>query len=122
MVDLQRVQQRAPELNIEALRTFGLAIVYDKAEGRPGAAAIRQIINVIAAVHPDGDKLFQVGLTEEANDALTPDSGMTFMVDIPRVRLIPSSSETLALELGQEPGAILDLRPAPAGPAAEGAA
>ena len=113
MIDLQRVQERAPALDIEALRTYGLAIIYDKAEGRPGAAAIRQIINIIAAVHPHSEKLFQVGLTEEANDALTQDSGLTFMVDIPRVRLIPSSSETLDLELDAEPGAILDLRPVP---------
>ena len=114
MVDLELVEQRASGLDIAALREYGLVIIYEKSAGRPGAADIRQIVNVIAATHPRSAELFKVGVTEEANDTLTPDSGMTFMVDIPRVRLIPSSSDSLAVQLDEEGGAVLDLRPAPA--------
>lgn len=110
MVDLQAVAERVPELDIEQLRTEGLAIVYEPGTGRLGANDVRQIINVICAVHPDGEQLFIVPPGNE--DAAEPHSGsgLTFAVDIPNVQLIPTSSPELPLVLGGSRGAVLDLR------------
>ncbi len=112
MVDLVRVQQQAPHLDIHQLRTHGLAIIYEASRGRLGAADVRQIVNVIVAVHPYSDDLFQVGLTEEDGDENMRDAptGMTFMVDIPSVRLLPSTSPEIDEVLSDQVGAVLDLR------------
>ncbi len=112
MVDLMRVQQQAPNLDIQQLKSSGLAIIYDDSGGRLGAADVRQIVNVIVAVHPASSQLFQVDLAEEDGDEVLGDApvGMTFMVDIPSVRLIPSSSPDLECALQDEEGAVLDLR------------
>lgn len=112
MVDLQKVQAQAPALDIEQLRNHGLVIVYDDTGGRVGAAEVRQIINVLLAVHPRGSELFQPDSIEDEIAAATADGrhGMTFMVDIPSVRLIPQSSSELHEAIAGEAGAILDLR------------
>lgn len=112
MVDLVRVQQQAAGLDIQLLKSNGLIILYDENDGRLGAADIRQIVNVIVAVHPASSELFQLDLTEESSEEMTPDepSGMTFMVDIPSIRVIPSSSAELELELAENAEAVLDLR------------
>lgn len=112
MIDLMRVQQQAPNLDIQQLKSDGLAIIYDDADGRLGAADVRQIVNVIMAVHPASSELFQVELTEEDGDEVIGEApvGMTFMVDIPSIRLIPSSSPDLEGALQDQEGAVLDLR------------
>lgn len=112
MVDLVRVQQQAPNLDIHQLKTHGLAIIYEASQGRLGAADVRQIVNVIVAVHPHSNDLFQVGLTEEDGDENMTDAptGMTFMVDIPSVRLLPSTSPEIDEVLSDQVGAVLDLR------------
>jgi hypothetical protein len=112
MVDLVRVQQQAPKLDIHQLKTHGLTIIYEASQGRLGAADVRQIVNVIVAVHPYSNDLFQVGLTEEDGDETMTDApaGMTFMVDIPSVRLLPSTSPEIDELLSDQVGAVLDLR------------
>lgn len=110
MVDLQLVAQRAPELDIQQLRGEGLVIVYDARGTRVGANDVRQIINIIVAVHPQADQLFNVAPGSE--DAAEPHagSGLTFDVDIPSVQLIPASSPELPFVLDGSRGAVLDLR------------
>ena len=112
MVDLTRVEQQAPSLDIQQLKSAGLAIIYDDSDGRLGAADVRQIVNVIVAVHPASSELFQVELTEENGDEVIGSApvGMTFMVNIPSIRLIPSSSPDLECALQDQEGAVLDLR------------
>lgn len=112
MVDLARVQAQVPRLDIQRLKANGLVIIYDDVDGRLGAAAVRQIVNVIVANHPASNELFQVEVAEETSEEISPDEpvGMTFMVDIPSIRLIPSSSAELELELEHEDEAVLDLR------------
>ncbi len=112
MVDLARVQQQAPRLDIQRLKSNGLVIIYDDADGRLGTAAVRQIVNVIVASHPASSQLFQVELAEETSEDISSDEplGMTFMIDIPSIRLIPSSSAELELELENEDEEVLDLR------------
>ncbi len=112
MVDLAQVQQKAPSLDIHRMKSNGLMIIYDDTVGRLGAADIRQIVNVIMAVHPASSELFQLELTEEASEGISPDEplGMTFMVAIPSIRLVPSSSAELELELEEQLEEVLDLR------------
>ncbi len=112
MVDLARVQEQVPLLDIQRLRSHGLVVIYDDVDGRLGAAAVRQIVNVIVANHPASNELFQVELVEETGEEISSDEpvGMTFLVDIPSIRLLPSSSVELELELEHEGEAVLDLR------------
>jgi len=110
MVDLQRVAERAPELDIQQLRSEGLAIIYDVAGVRLGANDVRQIINIICAVHPQGEQLFKVPTDDEDEAEPHSGSGLTFDVDIPSVQLIPATSPELPLVLEGSRGAVLDLR------------
>ncbi len=110
MVDLALVAERAPQLDIRQLRAEGLAIIYDARGVRLGASNVRQIINIILAVHPDAEQLYNVSAGNEDADEPHTGSGLTFDVDIPSVRLIPASSPELPLVLEGSQGAVLDLR------------
>jgi|GEM_PF-3923589 len=112
MVDMVAVQQQALKLDIRRLKEYGLVIIYDDAAGRLGAADVRQIVNMIVAVHPQGTELYQDDAVDDtvALDAATSHFGMTFLVDIPSIRLIPDASPDLELVLADDTYAILDLR------------
>jgi hypothetical protein len=114
VIDLSAVQEQAARLDIERLKECGLAVIYDRSDGMPGAAAVRRIVNMIVAVHPRGSELYERELASEPDvDDSDPAGGMTFLVNIPGIRLIPSTSAEAETAFDDYAGAILDLRHTP---------
>lgn len=107
MIDLEAVRTQVVQLDLDQVRARGLVVLYDDRAGMPGAAEVRRIVNLIVAEHPRGSELFECELHAEP-DVLT--NGMTFLVDIPGVRLIPASSIEAAEALAECSGALVDLR------------
>jgi hypothetical protein len=114
MINLNIVQQQVPDLDIARLKDCGLVVIYDRVDGMPGAAAVRQIVNVIVATHPRGEELYEGDLASETDTSGpgSADKGMTFLVNIPGIRLIPSTSAEAQTACEEYAGAVIDLRPA----------
>ncbi len=113
MINLDIVEAQVARLDIDRLKEHGLAVIYDCEQEMPGAAAVRRIVNMIVATHPRGDELYERDLPSEP-EAATPESagkGMTFLVNIPGIRLIPSTSAEAKTACEEYAGAIIDLRP-----------